>query len=159
MYKRKDEQRIRAGMVGLALKWVRLDPKLDNPGFFQIRFQYILTRCTLCQNLTWLTHHGADLPSQGFQFWHPIWVRLAPNGTNPGLFQIRFQYILARWAKMYWNLIWKNPGCFPFGANLIHFGAKSGTNALKWRLVILSVAKITRECQCRASLTGTKRRN
>ena len=23
----------------------------------------------------------------------PKWVRLAPNGTNPGLFQIRFQYI------------------------------------------------------------------
>ena len=23
----------------------------------------------------------------------PKWVRLAPDGTNPGLFQIRFQYI------------------------------------------------------------------
>ena len=23
----------------------------------------------------------------------PNWVRLAPNGINPGLFQIRFQYI------------------------------------------------------------------
>ena len=23
----------------------------------------------------------------------PKWVRLAPNGTNPGLYQIRFQYI------------------------------------------------------------------
>ena len=23
----------------------------------------------------------------------PNWVRLVPNGTNPGLFQIRFQYI------------------------------------------------------------------
>ena len=27
--------------------------------------------------------------------------KLDPNGTNPGLFQIRFQYILARGAKMY----------------------------------------------------------
>ena len=56
----------------------------------------------------------------------PKWVRLAPNGTNPGLFQIRFQYILARRAKMYWNLIWKSPGFVPFGANLTHFGSKSG---------------------------------
>ena len=31
-----------SGMVGLAPKWVRLDPKLEkNPGLFQIRFQYI----------------------------------------------------------------------------------------------------------------------
>ena len=29
----------------------------------------------------------------------PKWVRLAPNGTNPGLFQIRFQYILAQRDK------------------------------------------------------------
>ena len=33
-------------------------------------------------------------------------VRLAKNGTNPGLFQIRFQYILALC------------GFVPFGANL-----------------------------------------
>ena len=31
----------------------------------------------------------------------PKWARLAPNGTNLELFQIRFQYILARRAKMY----------------------------------------------------------
>ena len=54
------------------------------------------------------------------------WVRWIPNGTNPGLFQIRSQYILAQRAKMYWNLIWKSPGFVPFGANLTHFGSKSG---------------------------------
>ena len=27
---------------------------------------------------------------------------------------------------MYWNLIWKSPGFVPFGANLTHFGSKSG---------------------------------
>ena len=53
-------------------------------------------------------------------------VRLPPNGTNLGLFQIRFQYILARRAKMYCNLIWKSPRFVPFGANLTHFGSKSG---------------------------------
>ena len=37
----------------------------------------------------------------------PKWLTLAPNDTNTGLFQIRFQYILARRAKMYWNLICK----------------------------------------------------
>ena len=30
------------------------------------------------------------------------WFRLTPNGTNPGLFRVRFQKILAQ--------IWKNPG-------------------------------------------------
>ena len=29
----------------------------------------------------------------------PKWVRLAPNGTNPGLFQIRFQCIWRGGAK------------------------------------------------------------
>ena len=41
----------------------------------------------------------------------PKWVRLAPNGTNPGLFQIRF--------STFWlgelNLIWTSPGFLPFG--------------------------------------------
>ena len=37
------------------------------------------------------------------------WVTLALNGTNLGLFQIRFQNILALRAKMFWNLIWKSP--------------------------------------------------
>ena len=41
----------------------------------------------------------------------PKWVRLAPNGTNLVLFQIKFQYNLARWA--------------PFGANVTHFAGKS----------------------------------
>ena len=40
-------------------------------------------------------------------------LRLASNGTNPGLFQIIFQYILAHRAKMYWNLIWRSPGFCP----------------------------------------------
>ena len=27
---------------------------------------------------------------QGCQIWHPSWLRLAPNGTNLGLFKISF---------------------------------------------------------------------
>ena len=52
------------------------------------------------------------------------WARLVPNGTKPGLIQIRFQYILARWCTEIWsdkvpvfveprcNVIWslKSPG-------------------------------------------------
>ena len=41
----------------------------------------------------------------------PKWVRLAPNGTNPGLVKIRFGH-----AKT---------GFLPFGANLTHFGSIS----------------------------------
>jgi len=49
-----------------------------------------------------------------------IWVQSWPQMTNLGLFQIRFQYILARW-----NMIWKSPRFVPFGLNLTHFGPKS----------------------------------
>ena len=53
----------------------------------------------------------------------PKWVRLAPNGTNPGLFQIKFQCIW-RGAPNALKSDLKKPGFVPFGANLTHFGAK-----------------------------------
>ena len=53
----------------------------------------------------------------------PKWVRLAPNGTNPGLFQIRFQCIW-RGAPKALKYDMKSPGFVPFAANLTHFGAK-----------------------------------
>jgi len=49
-----------------------------------------------------------------------IWVQSWPQMTNLGLFQIRFQYILARW-----NMIWKSPRFVSFGVNLTYFGPKS----------------------------------
>ena len=39
-------------------------------------------------------------------------VRLSQNGTNPGLFQIRFQYILLSESDL------KSPGFVPFWTNL-----------------------------------------
>ena len=45
------------------------------------------------------------------------------------LFQIRFQNILSRRAKMYWNLDLKNPGLVPFVANLAYFRPKSNISA------------------------------
>ena len=53
------------------------------------------------------------------------WVRLAPNGTNSRLFQIRFPYILARKAKMYWNLVWKSLRFVSLWSNLASFVHKS----------------------------------
>ena len=50
----------------------------------------------------------------------PKWLRLSPNGTNPGLFHIRLQYSLARRAKMRWNMIWKSLR-YQFRANRTHF--------------------------------------
>ena len=42
----------------------------------------------------YLIHLDLNLTSllgyQGCQIWHPKWVRLAPNGTNLGLFKISF---------------------------------------------------------------------
>ena len=51
------------------------------------------------------------------------WVKLAPNGTNPGLFQIRFQCIWRPRAKC--TEIWseKAPDLSRLGANLTHYGA------------------------------------
>ena len=49
--------------------------------------------------------------------------KIGSNGTNLGLFQIRFQYILAQGAKMYWNLIWKKIRIYPFGTKLSQLGA------------------------------------
>ena len=38
-----------------------------------------------------------------------------------------FQFLIRKcncvWAKIYWNLIWKNPGFVPFGASLTQFVA------------------------------------
>ena len=52
------------------------------------------------------------------------WVRLAQNGTNPGLFQIRFQCIWRGGAKC--TDIWseKAPDLSHLGPNLTHFGTK-----------------------------------
>ena len=53
----------------------------------------------------------------------PKWVRLAPNGTNPGFFRSDFSAFGAV-RQMHWYLIWKISGFVPFWANLTHFGAK-----------------------------------
>ena len=37
---------------------------------------------------------------------------------------IRFQYILTRWAKLYWNIIWKIHVFVPFLAKLTNFWPK-----------------------------------
>ena len=66
----------------------------------------------------------------------PKWVRLAPKGTNPGIFfrsdslhfGISSQNVLNR-SQNVMNLIWKNPVFVPFGANLTHFGPNSGDSA------------------------------
>ena len=43
-------------------------------------------------------------PAAGVGGLAPKWVRLAPNGTNPGLFQIRFQCIWRPRARS--RLLW-----------------------------------------------------
>ena len=50
--------------------------------------------------LTAVTHkHEVGVSRTGMVDLAPKWVRLAPNGTNPGLFQIRFQSIWRPRAK------------------------------------------------------------
>ena len=53
--------------------------------------------------------------------------KIGPKWDELGTFQIRLKCILARRAKMHWNLIWKNPRFVPFGGNLTHFWPKYDT--------------------------------
>ena len=63
-----------------------------------------------------LTQHSRFMITLFFIGWPdlgPKWVRLTPNGTNPGLCQIKFQYILAKSDKS-----------GPFSDQIsVHFGA------------------------------------
>ena len=98
-----------------------------------------------------LSHPGRAPPtlSQSGNRWYSVpgvagldskWVRWDPNGTNPGLFQIRFQDILSCRAKMYWIHIWKSSGVFPFEANLTNFAPNSDNHShpLRYRYVTKS---------------------
>ena len=61
----------------------------------------------------------------------PKWVRLAPNGTNSGLFQNRFQYLLAcetffrlDYSTFWWNVLTSDlikSWISPIWANLTHY--------------------------------------
>ena len=50
-------------------------------------------------------------------------ARLAPNGTNMGIFKNSFLFILASCAKMNRKLFLKSPIFVPFGVNLALFEA------------------------------------
>ena len=57
-----------------------------------------------------------------------IWAKSGsdwPQMAHHGLFQIRFQYILARRAKIHLNLTRKSPGFIPFGAQSDATGGES----------------------------------
>ena len=64
-------------------------------------------------------------PEQGCQIWHPIWVRLASNGTNLGLFKISFStFWLGEPQCTETDL--KQIRFVPFAANLAQLGANPG---------------------------------
>ena len=89
-----------------------------------------------------LIYFGQGAITRGGGFGSKVDQILTPNWTNPGLFQIRFQYIwldepqsgsdwtsnltnpglfrsdfstFVSMSQMYWNLIWKSPGFVQFG--------------------------------------------
>ena len=114
LYLREFSKSMHTELADMMPKWVKFSQKRPNPTTFSVLD---------------LSHLGKIWPTKGRSVtgssdMTPKLVRLALNGTNPGLFQIRFQYILAPRAKMYWNLIWKSLGFVPFWVNLNHFGAK-----------------------------------
>ena len=60
----------------------------------------------------WVTEVGSNSSVARFGPWVD---QIGPKRDKPGHFQIRFQYILAWQAKMYWNLIWKSSVFVSFG--------------------------------------------
>ena len=66
-----------------------------------------------------------------------IWSRLAPNGTNLGLFKISFLFILAQGAKMNRKQILKSPRFFQFDDILAQLEDKSYILAI-WLPLLLS---------------------
>ena len=74
------------------------------------------------------------------------WVRLVPNGTNPGFFQIRFSTFWLYVLKLIWKKI---PGFVPLGANLIHFESKSDHPAFKTICL-----KVRRRHSCRKTTSN-----
>ena len=73
------------------LMWIYLISSLDFP-------LMILKRLRPSHSVTWLRWPTFCFVS-GMSDLGAKWVRLAPNGTNPGLFQIRFQYIFSLWDQ------------------------------------------------------------
>ena len=112
------------GLIHLETAITRL--KYDTSRLFLTSYSQgssdIMCNSALCFTARWPTCSAGRAVI--FTPWMPglatKWLRLAPNGTNPGLFQIRFQYILG-------NLIWKSPGFVPFGGQSDRFEPKSMT--------------------------------
>ena len=50
--------------------------------------------------------------------------QIGTKWDTSGTFSDQISVHLAPGRQMHWNVIWKSPGCVPFGANLTHFGAK-----------------------------------
>ena len=59
-------------------------------------------------------------------------------------------------AKMYWNLLWKSPEFFPFGANLNHLGSKSGHPGLNESYLIKLVVHAREWMGARLAASSTK---
>ena len=133
-------------------------PLLDNPGLRLIIDHDILysndppthpltTSDVNYGHQIW-TQSGSDWPQMGqirefFKSDSVHGVRFAPNWTNEGFFSDQIQYILAHKTKMYWIWSEKNPRFVPFGANLIHFGFKSGHRDVKTLSVIATQKPLT----------------
>ena len=75
------------------------------------------------------------MSEQGFQMWHPNWVRLVPNGTNLGLFKISFSTF---WLGL---LILKSSRFVSFGTNLTQFWCQIGHS---WLSVWVSDLRLSR---------------
>ena len=65
--------------------------------------------CTVLARMSDTGRNRAGLSNAGVTYLGHKLFRFAINTTNPGLFQIRCQYILVRRAKMYWHSVWKSP--------------------------------------------------
>ena len=96
---------LQASGVTLARWWVRLEPNVTNIGFKRhILVHFVSLRWhdwSILVNKTILTQNVSSSRFRVTRSRPQVGVRLAPIGTYPAVFQIRFQYILAHRDKMY----------------------------------------------------------
>ena len=77
--------------------WLSIRLSMINVNFFQRSAAVVVVVVSQNKILKWdLLKSPEFVQFSRIVYFVPKWVRLAPDGTNTGIFQIRFQYILAQ---------------------------------------------------------------
>ena len=108
------------GIAGLAPNWIKFAQNRTNLGLFKISFstfwlRFVPFRPNLKQIVVGKSRHPCYTCIvtwiclvQGFQIWHPNWVRLAPNRTNLSQNVLKLILKSPRFVPFFGGPIWPN---------------------------------------------------